>query len=260
MPSVVVPVNAPLSVNGTGKLETDYTGTFSWVDAADMNMAGGLSAAALVGIFTVAAPTSDNAADFTVDINQAGEAAYVSALATAMLAAATSAGGYSNANDYKAAPSGSSLEAYLLNVAQHDIDADLQEADGIAASLAAEQVKDLALTDLSTACTAAAQAVYDAFEGSAALRKTLAQQLPNSAWIAPSNDVTERTEVPFNAGDDVKFRFTAGQTFVISEEAGYAAVDLSSNVAPGGGGTLHNTSSAGYAVNSKIIDITLTLA
>ena len=253
---VIVPFITGLSVTGDAELNTNETGSFAHANAADMDMSGSVSLAAWKGIFALAAPTSDASGDFTVDDVSGGAAAFQAAISAAMRVAVTTAAGETNGNAYNAAPSGSLLSEYLLNVAQHDMDADLQaQADGIAASLSAEQLSNLALTNLVAACDAAALALNEAFANSADHRKRLALQLTNEDYT----DISENSDVPFEAGDSVTIRFNVSQAFSVTEVANNDQVE-GGMAAPSGVHATAGGYSALYSVANRIIDMKLTLA
>lgn len=270
MTTVVVPFAASLvGTGGTGKLETIDANTFSWNKTADADFAGSISVSAMQDLFAVS-EVSDSAADMTVAIVPSKEANFEAAIMKALKAgnaetAKLTHGGEATANDYnKVILNSSTVKDYMLNVAQYDIDTDLGSADGIAAGLAAEQVKSLLLPNFDIDASTAAISMYNglADAGAGNLRKIIALQYGNVAYLSSNDgtDVVDPKKIPFAAGDKVVFRFLVDQSYNISQDP----KALTSSPAGGAVTAVNDTSSlfpqTGYNVGQRIIDLTLTLA
>jgi hypothetical protein len=186
MPSVNVtaPIVVSLSAEGTATLELNQTGGYSFVNPADMTFDCSASLLALKNAFVVDEPTSDNSADFDARKTtvEAAVTAFKNSLKDALNAGTSRTVGYANANNYNLAPVGSVPKVYLLNQAQKDLDADLAAADGIAASLSAEQMKDVAISSAAWTTTVN-NAVADCWNKLIpAACEQIARQLPNARY------------------------------------------------------------------------------
>ena len=187
MPSVNVtaPIVVSLSAEGTATLELNQTGGYSFVNPADMTFDCSASLLALKNAFVVDAPTSDNSADFDARKTtvEAAVTAFKNALTNALTASTSRTDGNANANAYNLAPVGSVPKVYLLNQAQKDLDAALAAADGIAASLSAEQMKNVAISSAAWTTTVD-NAVEDCWDKlTPAICEQIARQLPNARYV-----------------------------------------------------------------------------
>jgi hypothetical protein len=265
MSSITVPAIGIFDVNGTATVEAANAQSFSFTTPADMTFSGTISAASLKSAFDVSGD-SDNTLSLEVSVTDG--AALANALSAAMQAATSDAPGESNANDYNAAPSGSLLSAYLMNIAQHGLDGDLGQ-DGIANALSAAQVGELALDDLDEDCDTGAADLVGNIDATHA--KTIALQLPHSRWIAEAGaDSAQLNYIPFLAGDNITFRFYITQTYSVTSKAvavaGSAAsastandsVEVTSGAVQGSQPAVG--AEAVFSVPSKIVDFVLTLS
>jgi hypothetical protein len=212
--TIVSPFSVSLSADGTANLQVNETGTYQFVGNADMDLNCSVSMAGLVSAFLIANPTSDNVADFAVTRDGDGADAFKAFVSGAINAGLTAAAGDSNANSYSAAPINSSAKVYLLNQAQKDLDADLEATDGIAATLSAEQMKEVAISDgaWETATNGAGANAWSNLTG--AHGNIIARQLSPTRY----SDTTEETRIPLLAGDVFKFRVTCAQNYTISTQ------------------------------------------
>ena len=248
--TIVSPFSVALSADGTANLQVNETGTYAFVGTADMDLNCSVSMAGLVGAFLLSNGASDNAADFAVSKDAAGEAAFKAFISAAINAGTTTAAGDANANNYSPAAIGSDAKTYLLNQAQKDLDADLASADGIAATLSAEQMKDVAIS-VGAWETATVGAGTDAWSGlSDAHGNVIARQLPATRY----SDTSEDTRIPLAVNDVFQFRVTCSQNYTISTES---AADLPVSM------TAATTQSANnalyYDVDNKVLQFNVTL-
>lgn len=272
--TVVVPFAPTMNTSGDGSLETLKTNVFAWSTAADatFNDTTSMSAAVLRNMFTVS-ESPDNAADISVSINNgdAFKAALLASLKGGAKLAAT-AGTYTipNSAGNNVTVGSSGVKAFMLNVAQHDIDAAL-ETDGIAAALEAEHVKGLKLDNFDIDASQASIDMYNGLALTENLRKIIALQYNNAAYKASPTDGTDAADptiIPFATGDSVVFRFLLDQAYTITQDpkamtsnpAGSTPVDSSLTQGSGQYGTSPFASpAAGYIVDQRVIDITMTL-
>jgi hypothetical protein len=267
MSAIVVPTTGSISAAGTATLDTVKDHTFAFSNDPNISFAGTIAASALKGAFVVSGTSIANQ-DFSV-ARAEDTSALESALSASIQAAISSAAGYTNANN--ASPfSPKTLENYLLNLAQHDMDEAL-ETDNIAASLSAVQMGAVTLTDLPDACDTGASGLVGAISGAHAA--TIALQYDNARWESQEGggaDAGLSTQIPFMAGDTVTFRFYISQTYSVSAApdtvtgaAATAAALSGDNAAQSGGvqqGSGPSVTSTGYSVASKVCDFVLTLA
>ena len=248
--TIVSPFSVSLSADGTANLQVNETGTYAFAGAAAMDLNCSVSMAGLVGAFLLSNTPSDNAADFAVTRDGDGADAFKAFVSGAINAAVTTAAGFSNANSYSAAPIGSTAKVYLVNQAQKDLDADLASTDGIAATLSAEQMKDVAISNEAWD-TATTGAGTDAWSGlSGAHGNVIARQLPATRY----SDTTEDTRVPLAAGDVFQFRVTCSQNYTISTET---KADLPGDMTAAATQSANNA--LYYDVDNKVLQFNVTL-
>jgi hypothetical protein len=261
MVAIVVPTAGAISVNATAVLETNKAQSFVFSNEPDMTFNGSLGLSAIKNAFDVTGSTT-SAENFSVTLSSSS-GALATALDAAIRAAVSTAAGHANPNNYNPAPIGSILSAYLLNVGQYEMDQDLN-ADSIADSLAAAQMKSLQLTDLASACGEGASNLVSAISNAQA--GTIALQYDNARWLTEPNGASALSpKIPFNVGDTVLFRFNISQTYVVTadphDEDGAPAVASGAGTTTGAvQSTGPSVNSSGYTVPSKVCDFVLTLA
>lgn len=276
MATITVPLVGAWNSTGTASLETDQTSAFSFSNAADMMFAAEISASSFVGNFDVSGSHNDKENFSVRNMNTAG---LKSALAAAMLLAKSKANSpYVNGNDSKPALQNSLLEEYLLNVAQNDLDADL-DTDGIAASLSAAQMENVELSNIAGDVDTAAATLVAAL--SAQDCNVIALQFNNARWMAGAGDSEQSRTIPFLPNDKVIIRFIVSQSYTVVSDPknklpanatqtkpvdgaeGSNTVSAPSLVDPASDATTPYSSAAGsttlYTVNPKSVDFELTL-
>lgn len=270
MPSydIVCPAAGAITAVGTAELETDKAHVFSFANNADMTFLGTIALSAVKGAFTV---SGSNTSDELFQASLSDPESLYGPLKASILAALSNANGLTNANGVSAAPANSILKTYLINVAQNSLDSSL-DADGIAASLSAAQVKSVAIEDeaFAAAVETGANALVDAVTAGQAA--TIALQLPHARWLDGSGDSVQASQIPFAANDTILFRFYISQTFTVTNDP--EVVDGAAVVAAQAGAGANNAgqtnaanttdgtappAGTGYSVSAKTCDFKLTL-
>lgn len=251
MATIVSPFSVSLSADGTANLQVNETGSYAFANTPAMVLNCSISMAGLKNAFLISNTPSNNAADFAVTVDAAGEAAFKAFVSGAINAGVTASAGDSNANGYSDAPIGSSAKLYLLNQAQKDLDADLASADGIAATLSAEQVKDVAISNVAweNATTGAGTDAWSKLTDSHG--NVIARQLPATRY----NDTQEESRIPFVVNDVFQFQVTCAQNYTVSTET---KADLPANMTAAATQSADNSQSY-YTVESKLIQVNVTL-
>jgi hypothetical protein len=201
MVAIVCPAVGAMSVNGTANLEVQKTGQFSFEEPDVTFDASGGSAADFAENFIVISSTADNAQDYSLSLESGAKDALKAALKAAAARAYTD--GYDTVhNKFDADNRG--VNHYALNWMQGYVKG-LLEADGVAAFLSAEELKDLALTDFNASCDAAADDLWSKLD--VANLNLIVEQLGNDFWMRSTGDAADPTRLPLQAGDSLLFRF-----------------------------------------------------
>ncbi len=213
MVAIVCPVSGDMSVSGTANLEVQQTGSFAWATPADVTFdaSGGEASAFAAGFITIT-HTPDNQQDYALAL----ESSAVSALKAALKAATARA--YTDGYDNSYFPfnaSNAGVDHYSLNWMQGHMKERLA-ADGVAAFLSAEELKDLALTDFASSCDAAAEDLWSKLDDAAL--KLIVEQLNNDVWSRNGGDATDPSVIPLAAGDSLLFRFVLTPQITVQHE------------------------------------------
>lgn len=226
MPAVNIncPLEQLISATGTGSLQIQTTGTYSYGESPDITFNIDVDPVTFADNFISIANTADNLQNPVFTLLPAAKATLKKAVKEGI------ASDFSNitGNDY--APfnaQNATLEKYVANWAQNSIKASLA-TDNLAAFLSAEEIKDLALTNFESTCDAAVDALW----------LSLADKLPqvvfqynNGVWMREPGDSVDPTVIPLQVDDSMTFRFNVSATFTITPDNLLAPTGLTTNPA-----------------------------
>jgi hypothetical protein len=217
MVNINCPVAGGITITGTGTLEVEQTSTVD-LGAADAVFELSVDPVTFSDYFIKITHTDDSAQDNTFTLLGGWAVTLGVALTTAEADATTLAAATDADNQYHPFNSDhKNLGDYLKNWAQVNINGTLN-ADNIGAFLSAEEIKDLAITDLGAAFVAAVNGLKSDLSADEAAKKAIAHQFTNSRWKSGNGDATDPKKLPFEAGDSLTFRFNVTSDFTISYE------------------------------------------
>jgi len=267
--NVNVPYQVTIAVDGSVKIET--------VDAQEYTLApkhaqfNGYLVDDILNAFKVKNDSGyPSSANVTVEmVESAGvRTAFATALANQLKTALLSDTSLLNvATDH------ASLDDYLMDWANKQIVKQLS-ANGIAAALEAEGLKDMQHTGFNADLTDGANAMYDGLVTiTPTVRAVIATQIPNTKWMSAFNaagEVMDEKLPLYDGGDSMTFQFVITQNFVVEESAqnvGEATgafgpapgIPIPGSVKDGGASGVVTSKVLGqYSVDSRTINLVLT--
>jgi hypothetical protein len=219
MVNINCPVTGGIEITGTGTLEVEQTSTVD-LGAANAVFEFSVDPDTFSDSFIEISHVDDSAQDNTFTLLNGWAVTLGNALTGADADSATLSAATDADNKYHPFNSGNKkLGDYLKNWAQVNINAALN-TDNIGAFLSAEEIKDLDITDLAAAFTAAVNGLKSNLSADEAAKKAIAHQFTNSRWKSANGtgDATDPTRLPFVEGDSLTFRFNVTSDFAISYE------------------------------------------